>query len=447
MSKYYLTEAYGNLYNPRKADETFYENLRFVDYLMQEEIEEVMESLLWEFMDYGNTLDESYNLIESVFSDDVILEEALFEAVRMSPQRMAQRQAERQATLQQVSGEKAQARKEARKAAVTGALRSAGKAVQGAATGVGSAAMGAMRAGKQAAAGAYDRAKGKAGEAMAALRGVVRKGVRKGVASAYKAGRSTERAGREAERTRVTTTTTSGGGRDAAPSTQTTVEKSGGAKRRAIGSLLARAGKKLARGLQSKSTGMSRSDYEERKAGRSAAARSAVGEPFSATSSGRPHGPHQQSTTRPQGPKAPAAQGPRRATSGGSTPKPKPAGLGLRTLEASGKKPVYNPAAANRSERRRTGGNLPPSTPLTPWNKGPDKSGKASTAPTTVKAERGKQIRLARTQREEFELLAQYIMEDFINEGYADNYEDAFEILENLSEESILELTEMYLEG
>ncbi len=290
MSKYYLTEAYGNLYNPRKADETFYENLRFVDYLMQEEIEEVMESLLWEFMDYGNTLDESYNLIESVFSDDVILEEALFEAVRMSPQRMAQRQAERQATLQQVSGEKAQARKEARKAAVTGALRSAGKAVQGAATGVGSAAMGAMRAGKQAAAGAYDRAKGKAGEAMAALRGVVRKGVRKGVASAYKAGRSTERAGREAERTRVTTTTTSGGGRDAAPSTQTTVEKSGGAKRRAIGSLLARAGKKLARGLQSKSTGMSRSDYEERKAGRSAAARSAVGEPFSATSSGRPHG-------------------------------------------------------------------------------------------------------------------------------------------------------------
>lgn len=84
MSKYHLTEAYGNLYNPRKADETFYENLRFVDYLMQEEIEEVMESLLWEFMDYGNTLDESYSLIEGVFSDDVILEEVLTEA-RMSP--------------------------------------------------------------------------------------------------------------------------------------------------------------------------------------------------------------------------------------------------------------------------------------------------------------------------------------------------------------------------
>ena len=53
------------------------------------------------------------------------------------------------------------------------------------------------------------------------------------------------------------------------------------------------------------------------------------------------------------------------------------------------------------------------------------------------------------TQREsvDFELLAQYILEDFIAEGYANNYEDALEILENLSEESILELTEMYLEG
>ena len=38
-------------------------------------------------------------------------------------------------------------------------------------------------------------------------------------------------------------------------------------------------------------------------------------------------------------------------------------------------------------------------------------------------------------------------MEDFINEGYADTYEEALEILENLSESSIVELTEMYLEG
>lgn len=401
MSKYYLTEAYGNLYNPRKADETFYENLRFVDYLMQEEIEEVMESLLWEFMDYGNTLDESYDLIESVFSDDVILEEALFEA--MTPRQKAERAArvggERQAALSKIAGEKAQARTAARKAAVTGALKSAGKAVQGAATGTGSAAMGAMRAGKQAAAGAYERAKGLPGKAMAALKGLVRKGA----AAAIKQGRSAERAGKEAERTTVTTRTTSGGGRGAAPSTETTVQKSGGAKRRAIGNLLQRAGKAVSGAMKSR---MSRGDYEQRKANRAAAARQAADDVVAKTSTQK-------------------------------TPE-----LGLRKLEASGKKQAVNPAARNRSARRRLGTQLNPATPLT-------KKGKEATSPITIKAQEREQIKKAReSQRnEEFELLAQYIMEDFINEGYADTYEEALEILENLSESSIVELTEMYLEG
>lgn len=410
MSKYYLTEAYGELYNPRRADETFYENLRFVDYLMQEEIEEVMESLLWEFMDYGNTLDESHSLIQSVFSDSVILEGVLMELNPYAPAGSKEARQYAKSTTRSKRGAE-------RAAAVTGALKKAKETVSKAATGVGSAVASAARAGKTAAAGAYDRAKGLPGKAMAALKGVVRKGA----AAAIKAGRSTERAGKEAERTTVTTTTTSGGGRGAAPSTETTVEKSGGAKRRAIGGLLKKAGKAVASAIKGKSSGMSRGDYEERKAGRAAAARSAVGQPFSGGSS-----------------------------SGGSTPKPKPAGLGLKALQASGKKQAYNPDAANRSARRRMGDKpLSPSTPLTPWNKGPDKSGKASTSPLTIKAERRKQISLARqSQRnEEFELLAQYILEDFIAEGYANNYEDAFEILENLSEESILELTEMYLEG
>jgi hypothetical protein len=50
-----------------------------------------------------------------------------------------------------------------------------------------------------------------------------------------------------------------------------------------------------------------------------------------------------------------------------TAPKPetKKPELGLKKLQSSGQKPVYNPAAANRSERKRTGGALPPSTPLT----------------------------------------------------------------------------------
>jgi hypothetical protein len=434
MSKYHLTEAYGSLYNPRKADETFYENLRFVDYLMQEEIEEVMESLLWEFMDYGNTLDESYSLIEGVFSDDVILEEALCEA-RMSPQRMAQRQAERQATLQQLAGEKAQARKEARKAAVTGALKSAGKAVQSAATGAGSAAMGAMRAGKQAAAGAYERAKGLPGRAMAALKGLVRKG-------ATAAGRRMEKSGEQARRqAQIAAGGASYGGSSVLARSRARaagLEAAGktGSKRKTIGRLLRKAGAMVGRaGRGSGETKpMSRGNYEERKAGRAAAARSAVGEPFSSTSSGRPHGPHQQSTTRPQGPKAPAAQGPRRATSPASSerryPTEKSGQTTLFTKPVPGKSAGANVKVPSGGQRKFGA------------TRKPKKGGRQM--PLNLK---GVGYSEPKVQAEEFELLAQYILEDFIAEGYADNYEDAFEILENLSEESILELTEMYLEG
>jgi hypothetical protein len=399
MSKYYLTEAYGELYNPRKADETFYENLRFVDYLMQEEIEEVMESLLWEFMDYGNNLDESYGLIQGVFSDDVILEEVLTEA-RMTPRQKAERAArvgaQRQETLKQVAGQKATQRREARKAAVVRGLKKAKETVGKAASNVGSAAMGAMRDGKQAAAGAYERAKGLPGKAMAALKGLARKGA----AAAIKSGRSAERAGKEAERTTITTTSTSGGGRGVAPSTVTTKSISGGAKRRALGRILKGAGKAIAGAMKSKPSRMTRGEYEERKAGRAAAARSAADTTSTPPSSPRryPTEPSGQTTLFTQAPKGKEVGAEVKVPSGGqrrfgAKKKPKKGGT-QRTL---------NLKRAGYSE------------------------------PTV--------------QKEDFELLAQYILEDFINEGYADTYEDAFEILENLSESSIVELTEMYLEG
>jgi hypothetical protein len=446
MSKYYLTEAYGNLYNPRKADETFYENLRFVDYLMQEEIEEVMESLLWEFMDYGNTLDESYNLIESVFSDDVILEEALFEAVRMSPQRMAQRKAERQATLQQVSGEKAQARKEARKAAVTGALRSAGKAVQGAATGAGSAAMGAMRAGKQAAAGAYERAKGLPGRAMAALKGLVRKG-------ATAAGRKIEKSGEEAQKKAQTSAAgASYGGssvlaRSKARTAGIEAASKTGSKRKTIGRLLRKAGAMVGRaGRGSGETKpMSRADLAANNARRADAARQAVGDPFSSTSSGR---------STPSVTRTPASFAARERASA-----ERKASTGMRQRAVDSATPA---SSERRYPTEKSGQTTLFTKPVAGKSAGADvkvPSGGQRKFGAARKSKGGsgkRQLPLnlkgagySETQREsvDFELLAQYILEDFINEGYADTYEDAFEILENLSEESILELTEMYLEG
>lgn len=414
MSKYYLTEAYGELYNPRRADETFYENLRFVDYLMQEEIEEVMESLLWEFMDYGNTLDESHSLIQSVFSDSVILEGVLMELNPYAPAGSKEARQYAKSTTRSKRGAE-------RAAAVTGALKKAKETVGKAATGVGSAVASAARAGKTAAAGAYDRAKGLPGKAMAALKGVVRKGA----AAAIKAGRSTERAGKEAEKTIETTTTTSGGGRGVAPSIQTKTKTFGGAKRRAIGGLLKKAGKAVASAIKGKSSGMSRGDYEEKKAGRAAAARSSVGEPFSGSSSGG-------STPR----RALPAAG---QTSGSTQQSPRrAAALAKQSNAAAGRGPGETRVGA-------------PSGTFTTQTK----SGETKPTSKTKRKETFKMIQRLNPnakasqigEQVDFELLAQYILEDFIKEGYANNYEDAFEILENLSEESILELTEMYLEG
>lgn len=407
MSKYYLTEAYGELYNPRRADETFYENLRFVDYLMQEEIEEVMESLLWEFMDYGNTLDESYNLIESVFSDDILLEQIILGESYETRYAVQMKNVQRKA---------AAARREARKAAITGALKSAGKAVQGAATGTGSAAMGAMRAGKKAVAGAYERAKGLPGKAMAALKGVVRKG-------ATAAGRKIEKSGEKARKKAqidaagadYSSSARSSGGYSvvAASKARTAGIKAAsktGSKRRAIGRYLRKVGAMVGRagkGSSENKSRMTRDDLRANNARRADAARQAVGDPFSSTSSG------------------------------GSTPERK------YPIEKSGQITLFDKPVPGKSAGADV--KVP--------SGGQRKFG-ATRKPKGGSGKRQLPLNLrgagySETQREsvDFELLAQYILEDFIAEGYANNYEDALEILENLSEESILELTEMYLEG
>jgi hypothetical protein len=167
MSRYHLTEAYGELYNTRFTEASFYDNLRFVDYLQQEEIEEVMESLIWEFMDYGDTIDEAVDTLEVTFSDEDILSESLeliSEAMSVSQRRSSQRglrgnysaqDAARFKTSATASGTKAtkdlesasqlakrslssasdsaaRARRASRSAAIRGALSGAKRSVKGA---------------------------------------------------------------------------------------------------------------------------------------------------------------------------------------------------------------------------------------------------------------------------------------------------------------------------
>jgi len=153
MSKYYLTEAYGELYSTRLTEASFYENLRFVDFLQQEEIEEVMEALIWEFMDYGDTLNEAVDTLGVVFENDEVLAESLdilAEQTAAGAARMAQRKStrerqaadsaktnvEKESNVRSFADRDARARRAARSAAVRGALSGAKRSVEGALSGV-----------------------------------------------------------------------------------------------------------------------------------------------------------------------------------------------------------------------------------------------------------------------------------------------------------------------
>ena len=145
MSRYHLSEAYAEIYTPR-LQEDFDDNLRFIDYMLDEDIEQVVESLFWEFRDYGHTIEESIDLLRVSASDEVICEyiEYLTEANPYAPAgskesqqynkfaSKSKKRAERDAS--------AQTRRAARKARVDGAISRVRAAWEGAKGGFGRAA-------------------------------------------------------------------------------------------------------------------------------------------------------------------------------------------------------------------------------------------------------------------------------------------------------------------
>lgn len=76
--------------------------------------------------------------------------------------------------------------------------------------------------------------------------------------------------------------------------------------------------------------------------------------------------------------------------------------------------------------------------------------GKSKSGKTLTPQQRGMQTaaqnaRLQRRLGEDFDLLASYILEDLINEGYAETFEEAFEVLESFSDYEVGEIAENYL--
>lgn len=76
--------------------------------------------------------------------------------------------------------------------------------------------------------------------------------------------------------------------------------------------------------------------------------------------------------------------------------------------------------------------------------------GKTKTGKTLTSSQRSTQTaaqnrRLSTRLGESFNLLAEIILEDLINEGYAETFEEAFEVLESFSDYEVGELAENYL--
>jgi hypothetical protein len=271
---YHLSEAYIDLYNPR-TDSNFDDNLRFVDSMSNEDIEEVLESFVWELQDYGQTLDEAIQSIFDITSYEVVTEayETILESHLLNESRsqvMARRRKAEEGLRRGVEDRKNQqaynagkpvqiskdsiakttpnSRRESRISRVTHAARSLASRAR-------SGVISKVKAAQAGATGGMARAQkalgGSASSGKARLKQLLRTGAKvigKGLTSAgramSKSGEKTSAAGKGRRETQGGIYVVVGGERKDVPSKR---EKAGGAMK-AIGRGLRKAGVALRKG-------------------------------------------------------------------------------------------------------------------------------------------------------------------------------------------------------
>jgi hypothetical protein len=358
MSRYHLSEAYSELYNPRKTEEIFYENLKFVDYLLDEHIEEVIESVYWEFRDYGNSIDEAFELIDYSLSD-VVIAESLMEATVTSSENRPQSGS---AQVTSSSGRfrttpKYGGRAGERKSRIDIAKRKVKSAI-----GTG---LSKVKQVGTSVAGAVGRQTEKA---KAALTGLVRRG-------AQSAGSRIRRAGENIEKL----------GTPQASTPRSNIKAIHASRRSAADSRRSAASSRTAENNRIRAAGRERMfDREERRKNKRDVRdpRHPFYSEFSVSGTG--------------------------AIDYGA-----PKGMALPPVGASSRTPSGN---------------------IRPESQRKFAISRASKA--------GRKL-----MKEDIDLLVQYILEDLISEGYADTVENAFVILENLSEDLVEEMVLQYLEN
>lgn len=459
MSLYSLTETYSEIYDHRKVEDLF-DNLRFIDYMKSEDIEQVVEELVWEFRDYGNTLEEAFEIISFASEDDVIcesygelIEDILYEAATVTrstkvPITTSTKRSSIPSTgsskitlgrggtripsgeTEITSSNRFDQSEVSRRANRIARIRNANKSVKSRI----SKLSGPISSVKQSISGSA----GGLGRAAMNLGGkVVEKGkamlkslLRRGGKAIRKAGKSIETSGIRASQEPKSNKSFKLGN-----TTFTATTEPGGSKRQAIGKSVKRVGGAIKRMSNKTPPKMSRADYEARKAERSAAARKEVGDAFAS----------------PQ--PTPTKKGPVRASLGNVKPSRALSGAIARhnasaatpsTPTSSTRKYPTEPSGQTTLFTKPVKGKLVGQNVKVPVG-GQRKFGRKQKPKPT---ERTRQTSLLSKLREDYDvdLLLQYISEDLIDAGYAYNIDEAYEIINDLDESTLTEIIYDYIE-
>jgi hypothetical protein len=395
--QYYLSEAYSDLYNPR-VDSNLDDNLRFIDPMEDSDIEEVVESLVWEICDYGNSLEESFDILSHAASDEIITEayeDLVYDFLSESrSQVMARRAAAKQGLEREKSRLQSDVRKEARRARVDGAISRVKSAISGARGGMGRAA---KNLGGQV---AKARSEGKA-----RLGQLLRRGLKSTGRLMGSAGKAIEKSGQEAYKRGSEPRKLGKVGPVSIELAPTSDGKTSGLRTK-VGRGLRKAAATVSKMGKSKAPGMSRGSYEQRKTERSSSARASVGKAFD---------------SKPAAKKPAAALPP----AGGTSARP----MTQRRKEALEK--ISKAAEGKASKGRRFSAPGGVSSP--------------KRAHTDIPGQADRFAIKARKNLKEYESLLDNILDTLVEEKYAKDHESALNIFLNLSEDMVYDLTEDFL--
>jgi len=401
--QYYLSEAYSDLYNPR-VDSNLDDNLRFIDSMEDSDIEEVVESLVWEICDYGNSLDESFDILSHAASDEIITEayeDLVSDFLSESrSQVMARRAAAKQGLEREKSRLQSDVRKEARRSRVDGAISRVKSAIAGSRGGMGRAV---KNLGGQV---AKARSEGKA-----RLGQLLRRGLKSTGRLMGSAGKAIEKSGQKSSESGLASRRAGRvdrGGQMSLVLEPTAKEKTGGAMSK-IGRGIRKAGAAVGKLGKTKPQGMSRGSYDQRKAERASSARASVGKAFD---------------SKPADKKATASKKPVAALppAGGTSARP----MTQRRKEALEKISKAAEGKASKGRRFSAPGGI--SSP--------------KRAHTDIKGQAG---RFAQKALKEYEGILDTILDTLVEEKYAKDHESALNIFLNLSEDMVYDLTEEFL--